>query len=482
MPDPVRKFGIAYKPEGVNLREKPSPTARVLKHLPFNTRVFVASQENGWLLVTTDDGRFGYCVATHITTNLPEPNAKIHWIEHGQSALKISQKYYGGKAEWGSDHRFYVSGLVYANQGAGRRGIFKPNPNADWSMTQVLTGTMIWVPSLEFLKSLRGKIPSGSISHAAWEAAKTAIQAAADFTLGVAGFIGGVIHGALESLWDVLVGLKDLAVMIWDIVSSLLTGNLLSDASRLWSDVSKLDWKALVKGWIDRFEAKWNAPDLLSRWHFRGWVIGYAVMEVLMLFFSGGVVQGIKWAGKAAKVSKVLASLPRLQKLSSAVKTSKSFQKVATLLGKGAPIAETVADAKKWINQLLVKPKSLWGKSPEQIADVFRKAGYEVAIEQSTKGSKLSKQIRIKRFDINNIQVHPGGGLHGGSYYKISSSTKKKIKLVDRATYIVDPLENATLIFMDTGLQGWMLQAAAANAAAQNTVEELRTASGRGGR
>ncbi|WP_309896818.1 hypothetical protein [Archangium sp.] len=85
--------------------------------------------DNGWLFVTTDDGRFGYCVATHIDTDLPEPNAKIHWIEHGQSALTISQKYYGGKAEWGNDHRFYVSGLVYANQGEGRRGIFKPNQN-----------------------------------------------------------------------------------------------------------------------------------------------------------------------------------------------------------------------------------------------------------------------------------------------------------------------------------------------------------------
>ena len=482
MSDPVHKFGIVYKPEGVNLREKPSPTTRVLKHLSFNTRVFVASRDNGWLFVTTDDGRFGYCVATHIDTDLPEPNAKIHWIEHGQSALTISQKYYGGKAEWGNDHRFYVSGLVYANQGEGRRGIFKPNPAADWKTTQALSGTMIWIPSLEFLKSLRGKIPSGSISYAAWEAAKSAVHATADLTVGAAAFIGGVIHGALKSLWDVLVGFKDLAVMIWDILASLLTGNLLSDASRLWSDFRKLDWKTLVKGWVDGFDAKWNAPDLLSRWHFRGWVSGYAIMEVLMLLFSGGVIQGIKWVGKAAKVSKLLTSLPRLQKLASAVKANKSFQKVATMLGKGAAIAENAADAKKWISQLLIKPKSLWGKGPDQIADVFRKAGYKVEIVPSTKGSKLSKQIKIERFDIQNIQVHPGGGRHGGSYYKISSSSKGIIKVVDRATYVPTLGEKATIIYMDGGLQGWMLQAAAANAAAQNTLEELRAGSGGGGR
>ena len=56
MPDSIRRFGIVHKPEGVNLREKSSPTARVLRNLPFNTRVFVASSDNGWLFITTDDG------------------------------------------------------------------------------------------------------------------------------------------------------------------------------------------------------------------------------------------------------------------------------------------------------------------------------------------------------------------------------------------------------------------------------------------
>ncbi len=96
------------------------------------------------------------------------------------------------------------------------------------------------------------------------------------------------------------------------------------------------------------------------------------------------------------------------------------------------------------------------------------------------KGSKLSKQIQIKRFDIQNIQVHPGGGRHGGSYYKISSSSKGIIKVVDRATYVPTLGEKATIIYMDTGLQGWMLQAAAANAAAQNVLQEVDDARKRG--
>lgn len=469
---PVQKHGIVYRPEGVNLREQASPNGRVLQQLAFNTRVFVDSQEGSWFFVTTSDGKFGYCADTHVKVNLPEPDAKIHWIKSGETALSISQKYYGGKAEWGSDHRFYVNGLVYTNQGKGKRGIFKPDAKAGWDTTQVLADYMIWIPSLSFMKSLHGKISSGSITYEAWQSAKTAAEAVGEFLLGTGAFIAGVLHGALESLWDVLVGLKDLAVMIWDIVKSIFTGNLLSDAEGLWHDLRNLDWKKLVTGWINEFDGKWNDDSILKRWHFRGWVTGYVVMEVLMLFFSEGVIQGIKWVGKASKVTKVIQKLPRLQKLAETVKAGKAYQKVAKVLAKGGEIASKPADAIKWIERLLVEPKSIWGKGPDEIAEVFRKAGHEVVVEQSKKGSKLSQQIRIKGGDINNIQVHPGGGRHGGAYYKISSSSKGVIKVVDKATYVAAQGEKATIIFM-SGPEGWLLQAAAANSAAQNAGQEI---------
>jgi len=257
-----------------------------------------------------------------------------------------------------------------------------------------------------------------------------------------------------------------------DILKSVLTGDLLSDAQGLWNDLRSLDWKKLVRGWINDFSTKWNADSILDRWHFRGWVIGYVVMEALMLFFSDGVIQGIKWAGKASKITKVVQKLPRFQKLAKTIKGSKGYQKVAKALAKGADIADNAADATKWIGRLLAEPKSIWGKGPDQIAEVFRKGGFEAVVEQSKKGSKLSKQIRIKRHDINNIQVHPGGGRHGGAYYKISSSSKGVIKVVDKATYIATPGEKATIIFM-AGPEGWLLQAAAANSAAQDVGDEI---------
>jgi Domain of unknown function (DUF4157)/Bacterial SH3 domain len=470
---PVRKHGIAYQPDGVNLRERASPSGKILQRLNFNTRVFVDSQEGGWYFVTTSDGKFGYCLTTHLKIDLPEPNATIHWIESGETALSISHKHYGGKAEWGSDHRFYVNGLVYVNRGPGKRGIFKPEADADWDTTKVLSDYMIWIPSKDFMKSLRGKVSSGSITYEAWQKVTSAAETAGEFLLGTGSFIAGLLHGALESLWDVLVGLKDLAVMLWDILKSIITGNLLSDIRGLWNDLSNLDWKKLVQGWISGFDAKWSSNSIIERWHFRGWVIGYAIMEVLMFFFSGGIIQGIKWVGKSAKVAKVLQSLPRLKKLSTAIKGSKAYGTVSKALSRGERIASNAKRARKWVSNLIPQPKSIWGKSPEQLAEVFREAGYEVVIEQSKKGSKLSKQLRItKHKEITNIQVHPGGGRHGGSYYKISTSTKGIIKVVDKATYVPIKGEKATIIYM-SGPEGWMLQAAAANSAAQNAGEEV---------
>ena len=103
--------------------------------------------------------------------------------------------------------------------------------------------------------------------------------------------------------------------------------------------------------------------------------------------------------------------------------------------------------AKHLVDNLIENPKYIWGKSAEDIAQQFKDAGYEVILEKSTKGSKLSTQIRIQGHPkIANIQVHPGGGRHGGSYYKISTSTQGTIKIVDPITYKPTPGEKATII------------------------------------
>lgn len=133
-------------------------------------------------------------------------------------------------------------------------------------------------------------------------------------------------------------------------------------------------------------------------------------------------------------------------------KPQRPTQETAEPAGEGAidPVA------REFTAKLLAEPKSLVGKSAADIAGIYERAGYKVSVEQSTKGSKRSTQIRISgNPDVGNIQVHPGGGRHGGAYYKVSTSKQGIIKLVDPATYQAEPGEKARIIEVP-GLEGTM--------------------------
>jgi filamentous hemagglutinin len=75
-------------------------------------------------------------------------------------------------------------------------------------------------------------------------------------------------------------------------------------------------------------------------------------------------------------------------------------------------------------------------------------AAYLREMGQSTKGSKKAIIVEVKgHSEISQIQVHPGGGRHGGQYYKISTSNNGLIKVVDRQTYSGAANERAKIIF-----------------------------------
>lgn len=115
-------------------------------------------------------------------------------------------------------------------------------------------------------------------------------------------------------MWDLLTGLVDLVELIWDILKSIFTGELLSDLKGLWELVGSLNPSQLIDAGIDAFLSRWNASDFLRKWHFRGWVVGYALAEILMAVISGAATL-VKWAGKAGKFSKLIAKFPRVLKL-----------------------------------------------------------------------------------------------------------------------------------------------------------------------
>lgn len=89
-----------------------------------------------------------------------------------------------------------------------------------------------------------------------------------------------------------------------------------------------------------------------------------------------------------------------------------------------------------FIDNIVSDPKSVSGRSAEEIAQMFNDAGYPATVQQSTKKgtSGNAVQVRIQGHpEITNIQVHPGGGRHtpdGSPYWKISTSTAGKIWVI----------------------------------------------------
>lgn len=170
---PVAKIGLVSNDDGVNLRDVPANGSTVLRRLDLNQRLFVERElTGGWLRVVIDGQEEGYVAASHVTTDLPEPNAKLHRLKSGEHALRLVRQYFKGDAiKWGQDERFYTNVLVRINEDAGRHGIYKDAADDPWEATKTKAGSQIWIPSPEFAQSLHGVVSSGSISYEAYVAA-----------------------------------------------------------------------------------------------------------------------------------------------------------------------------------------------------------------------------------------------------------------------------------------------------------------------
>lgn len=356
----ILKLGIVATEEGVNLRPTPETTSAPITKLAINTRMLVNRERaGGWYHVVLNDGRDGFVAKSNVSIDLPDAGSRLYRIQGGESALDLVKKFYkADAATWGQDERFFVNVLVFANQQRGRLGIYKENPDDAWDMTKTKADSQIWIPSVDFAKTLKGKVSSGSLSYEVYQTVADAAYAVGEFLVGGIAFVAGLLHGALESVWDTLVGLVDLVGMVWKILKSLFTGNLLADTQALFSDISKISLSELAKAGLDWLDKKWNDPSLLKRWHFRGWIIGYAIAEIAMLFFSEGILTAIKGVAKVGKFSEIIAKLPKVAKFVEEIKaTTKGLKELEALKA----VAKTLAAAREWVIKVLKVPAKILG-------------------------------------------------------------------------------------------------------------------------
>jgi hypothetical protein len=402
----IRKGGRISREQFLRRVPDPKKGDNVFVTLHFNDIVFVeeaGGADNGWYKITTGKGQQGWAPAVSVAVDPPEPNAELYKVKSGDTAIDLAGRWYGPPGGWkrwwwpGSDDagdaRFYVNALAFANK--GRAGMPSPADLTErdaWMKVHVIKDLTIWKPSKQFLQSLKGKVSSGSITKEAWEEVKEVAKLVWDFAVYAAAFISGLVYGAGESIYDLFAGAVELVEMVWEIGKSLITGNFVSDAKDLWDSITSLDVSALAEDFLK----KWNADDPWDSGFFRGRVVGYVIMEIVMLVASDGILTAIKWTGKFAKIGELIAKIPKVAKVAEEVgkaaklpEKAKNFLKVryAGKLGKaGAKILEGIEKGKVAIEAYLKSAEHL-----NKRAAAFKK--------YLARGGKKSKAAYEKLYD-----------------------------------------------------------------------------------
>jgi hypothetical protein len=330
----VLKPGRIGRPEA-NLRSTAlvpaQPTSNLKKALHLNDgvlveRVYKARPQDtlSWYYIYTGAGDYGWVRSENVILDPPEPEAKAHYVEAGEKLIDIAAKYYKPSSgfEWGDDARFYVAALAFVNR--DRRVIIFPEgwKQEDWKKTDswkniwVNKGHTLWIPKREVLQPLKGQfISSGSITFEMWQAAKLAARVVWEWVQFGAAFVAGLVRGALESIYDLFADAVGLVRSVGSIVKSLVTGEIIGDAKALWKAIESLNLSEMARDFLN----KWDSKDPWDKGYFRGTVIGYVIVELLLTIFSVGVTTAVRWVGRVGKFAKVASLLAKNAKVMSVV-------------------------------------------------------------------------------------------------------------------------------------------------------------------
>jgi Domain of unknown function (DUF4157) len=390
------------------------------RRLLLNETVAVERKLPGnWYLIVTRDGDAGYVDAATINTSLPDPEAQLYRIRPGDTAIGIVKTFYKD-FKYSEDQRFYVNVLVLVNHQAKRPGIKNPTLDAsgegradvDWEASKVEAGRQIWIPGQSFAKSLKDKVPTGSISYDAFRKVADFLSEVGEFLLGTVAFIAGLLHGALESLWDLLVGLVDLVKMVFSLIKEIVLGEIIGDIKNFWDTLKNLKLSDILDAVADWLDKKWNASGTWTRWHNRGWLIGYLIMEVLMLVASDGIITAVKWVGKAAKIEKLIAKIPFMVKVVEKAKEIKQAGKLSKIL-EGTKIGESLLQARKWARDVLAVPLEILELLTEETIGRLKKLP-SWAVERFRELSAAAMKVILGcaspcKVDIAKIMEHLAG-------------------------------------------------------------------------
>lgn len=430
----VNELGIVFREGsqaengGVNLHE--APNGPVIEWLPQNTKVYILREEkksDGWYAIAAVGGSasFGYVNRHYIWRNLPDPESDVVKIKPGDTALGIAARHYAGKGfdVFGKDKRYVVNALVWVNSHAkhntksaaaiykdewtvaGIKVAEKGDDRSPWDTAKLTAGAYIWLPGAAYLNAIYEEVAehgggTGSIKADLWRSLKKVYHYAA---YGLA-FVGGLIHGFVKSLWDAVAGL---ATMLYDILKSVFTLNVVSDVRELIDKLGALKWddvKDAVGRWADEWAEKLNSDSPWTAGHAHGYLTGYIMAEAAMLLISAGSIEAIKGAVWASRFGKALQETAAFRRFAAGVEKVGEFsEKARETIGKVSQVIKSTrtgrvvvgaATAIEWTAKGIGKVLALPGEIAQYLTEkaINQLKRLEPAFERIKKFSDRAKR------------------------------------------------------------------------------------------
>jgi len=190
----INKPGFIDNSDGANLRTGPAEAGGQTvtdAPLPPATRVFVSGTHPGsaqWWYVTAflpDKILRGYVQDFRVTTDLPEPLAKLHQVKAGDTAETLAVQEFKSSVRDGHDLRYYENVLLFVNKERGRAGITGTYQDPGLlgggaNNVQLVAGHRIWLVSPAFAHTLEGVVPDGSLTNGVYAKVKRFVQHVVD--------------------------------------------------------------------------------------------------------------------------------------------------------------------------------------------------------------------------------------------------------------------------------------------------------------
>ncbi len=396
----VKKTGIVAQNE-FKVKFTPIPRQEGIGELGYrfmvyqNERVSVTKEYNGWYFIQSG-AKSGWVEEHALAFNPPEPNATLYTIEKGQTLSQLVKQYYSLRDK--EDKRMYVNGVVYANRISGRLKQIKNTSSPGWFEENdqyhhdpiLIKGMTIWMPSKEYIIELekKGTISSGSYTGEIWKSVKKILESIWwGIQFGLA-FVGGLVVGFLESIWDTIVAIYNLVAMPFKVLYSLFFGDGVQKAKEIWEFVSNLTWaqmKEIASAVVEEigkemsaFGEKLSSPDPWVSGYNWGWLIGYIIAEVIMAVVSWGSITAIKWGGKAVTwLSKVMTMVMKIvSKFTKMTKKMPGLGPLKKAFKKGiVPAKKVVTKTKKVVTQVKKITSKITPKTIKHIFEGEIKAG-----------------------------------------------------------------------------------------------------------